>query len=902
MTPFRDDSDELFPDPVNARAEIFVSDYPTAVTPADPARLDTRPPLFVFRVDADGPAGEEGTRRVLRALRRPLDDRGPLVPYALVPATEEPVLLTEQAGLLLENGTPRHMTPDRYPHFAVVRSLVTHIRDHPQQSVGGYAEELRRHACDRQQEERRGLLGHLPRAASTDVSPDGGDLKGWLLKVFWLSFTCHLPRWIWSRRISRKVMRRWLGGMREAGGRRDLYQVMAHVAATQAPRLRVASDERRREQALQTLEKLLLRALLEDLATPRTGRYLPKRRRRTARPVLLVEVPPPGADGAGRAERFLRVLHELRDTAPRPGPLVIAVGKPSDALVAELGARESSLSHAATALGSHDGTPVAFTFDGASLTGPGLPIARVEPYRRFRSSWRTTTSLLAGAAALALTAGGIAADRIRDGGDHSCVGGTASVADDARARPVPLRGKGWYAGALKAITDQNRRAEAYAAQGRDVRTVVAFVSSPPRSEDDMRFDGTIPELRGIAMWQQQLNKDAGSDENTVPLRVEVRTTGEAYRDAVAEARKLVAEVRDEQDTEDHEKIVGVLAYAQSRDETRTALQVLGRAGIPTVGTTATANEMLAGEATRSYWPFTPDNGREARIEANFAHGANIVARHGDTDSCTPARRAVVIRNPADLYSRSLAGRFVSAFPGTTRVFDFNQEGDFGPQPPDGAPALTDAGVLAGQLCKALAEEPRSIVYWSARAKDFTAFISAMDNRGTCVDHPVTVLGGNELTNVAQTGAYANQLWLRLYYSAHRLPDGHESLSAETRQFLSRYDAFVKTYGAGADPWRQDGHSAVSYDAFHVLSDAVNQARSRDERIERRSVLITLAGGIAPFNGATGYIAYAPDVNDPPVDKTLVILRQLGTEPQAVLVCGAFDLGESSREQGLPCVP
>ncbi|MGW0615022.1 ABC transporter substrate-binding protein [Streptomyces sp. NPDC002788] len=901
MTSFRGESDELFPDPVNAGAEIFVSDYPTAITPADPARLDTRPPLFVFRIATDGPAGEEGTRRVLRALHRPLDDRGPLVPYALVSAAEEPVMLTEQAGQLLENGTPRRMTPDRYPHFDVVRSLVTYIRERPQQSVGGYAEELRRHACDRQQAERRGLLGRLPRAASTDVSPDGGDVKGWLLKVFWLSFTCHLPRWVWSRRISRKVIRRWLGGMREAGGRRDLYQVMAHVAATQAPRLRTASDERHQEQALQTLEKLLLRALLEDLATPRTGRYLPKRRRRTARSVLLVEVPPPGADGARRAERFLRVLHELRDTAPRPGPLVVAVGRPDDTLMAELGARESRLSQAATALGSQDGTPVAFTFDETSLTGPGLPIARVEPHRRFRTSWRTTTALFAGTAVLALTAGGVAADRVRDGGDRSCVGGTASVAAQARSRPVPLHAEGWYRGALKAIADQNRRAEAYAAKGRDVRTVVAFVSSPPRSEDDMRFDGTIPELHGIAMWQQQLNQDAGSDENTVPLRVDVRNTGEAYRDAVAEAGKLVAEVRDEKNAEDHEKIVGVLAYAQSRAETRAALQVLGREGIPTVGTTATANEMLAGNATKSYWPFTPDNEREARIEANFASSANIVARHDDSDSCSPARRAIVIRSSADLYSRSLAGRFVSAFPGTTRVFDFNQDGDFDPQTPDGAPTLTSASVLAGQLCKALAEEPQSVVYWSARAKDFTAFISAMDNRGTCVDRPVTVLGGNELTNVAQTGAYAEQNWLRLYYSAHRLPDGYASLSAETRQFLSRYDAFVRTYGAGADPWRQDGHSAVSYDALHVLSDAVNQARSRDERIERRSVLITLAGGITPFNGATGYIAYAPDVNAPPVDKTLVILRQLGTQPQAVLVCGAFDMGESSRKQGPPCV-
>ncbi|MFF9815071.1 ABC transporter substrate-binding protein [Streptomyces sp. NPDC014006] len=901
MTPFRTDSDELFPDPDNARADAFVSEYPTTIGPSDPARLATRPPLFVFRVDAEGSVYEDGTARILEALRRPLDDRGKLVPYALVHAADEPVLLTEAAGLALADGAPRHMTPDRYPHFDVVRSLVTHVLDHPRQPVGGLADELRRHACDRQQAERRGLLGHLPRPASTSLSPDGADLKGWLVRVFWLSFTCYLPRWAWSRWISRKVMRRWCGGMPDAGGRRDLYRAMAHVATMQGPRLRGTPGEPRHEEALQALERILLRALLEDLATPKIGRYLPKRRRRTTRPVLLVEVPPPGTEGARRAERFLRALHQLQATAPRPGPLVVAVGKPSPEVLAELQPRECTLSQAASALGAQDGGPVTVVFREPALTGPGLPVAHVEPHRPFRTSWRTTASLLAATAALALTAGGITAERIRDGGDRTCLGGSESVATAARTSPVPLDPEGWYDAALQAITAQNKRAEGYARQGRRVRTVVAFVSSRPRTEDETRFDGTIPELRGIAMWQQKLNSDASSDQNLVPLRVDVRPTGEGYRNAVPEARKLVAEAGAESKAEDYRKAVGVLAYAQSRDETRAALQVLGEGRIPTVGTTATANEMLDGAASVTYWPFTPDNGREARIEADFAHSANIIARRDDGDGCSPARQAIVIESSADLYSRSLAGRFVAAFPGTTRIFNFNQDGDFDPQPPGGAPNLSSADVLAEQLCQALAEQPESVVYWSARAKDFAAFITAMDTRGTCIDRPITVLGGNELTNVAQTGAFANKNWLRLYYSAHRLPVTSEYASDRTRMFVSAYDDFVRAGARGIDPWRQDGHSAVSYDAFHVLSQAVAQAWLRDKEIKRSSVLVALSGGVH-FNGATGEVSYGQGGNAPPVDKTLVILRQLGDEPKAVLVCGAYDENRSSRTEGPPCAP
>jgi hypothetical protein len=888
-----------FPD--DGEAGSFVIEYPAAVAPFDPAKLATRPPLLLLRIPA-GVSYEHARNRVLEALRQPLNDDhdGRLVPHAVLYAGETPALLSEAAGEALQRSVPRRQTPDRFPHFNLMLSLVTHVREHPNQRPRQNAERLRAYACDQQADDRRGLLGHLPR-----TSPPETDLKGWLLKIFWLSFTRYLPRWAWSRWMSRKVMRRWFTALRVTPGGRDLYRAMDDLAATQATRMQLPPEDPDHEKALETFERLLVRALLEDLGTPPVGRCLPRRRRRVTRPVLLVEVPPPGSSGSRRAERFLRAVHEVRGGAPRSGPLVVAVGQPSQKLLEDLGLRvdgrdaESSLAQAGRALSGTDGDPVLATFSENSLNRPGgLHIVQAGPHRRFRTSWRTTTSLFATATALAVVAGGIVTYRVVNGGDHSCVGGTASVASAARSGPVPLDAKGWYDAAVGEITKQNRRAENYAAQGRTVRTVVAFVSSRPRNEDETRFDGTIPELRGIAMWQRKLNDDAASNESLVPLRVDVRPTGEGFRNAVAEARRLVGQVRDERGVRPYERVVGVLAYAQSRDETRDALHVLGAAEIPTVGTTATADEMLSGSASLSYWPFTPSNSREAGIEAYFASHENIVARRGDEGSCSPARRALVIESSADLYSRSLASRFVKEFPGRTQVFNFNQDGDFGHQPA-GAPNLSSADVLAERLCQTLEEEPDSVVYWSARAKDFTAFITAMDTQGTCIGHDVTVLGGNELTNVAQTGAFADKDWLRLYYSAHRLPVTDPAASAKTRQFVAAYEAFVRSTTKGIDPWRQDGHSAVSYDAFHVLSQAVAEAWLRDRDVSRRSVLIALGGGVA-FDGATGYVSYDQGGNAPPVDKTLVLLRQLGNRPEAVLVCGAYTEGALSQPQSAPC--
>jgi ABC-type branched-subunit amino acid transport system substrate-binding protein len=258
----------------------------------------------------------------------------------------------------------------------------------------------------------------------------------------------------------------------------------------------------------------------------------------------------------------------------------------------------------------------------------------------------------------------------------------------------------------------------------------------------------------------------------------------------------------------------------------------------------------------------------------------------------------VIQSSGDLYSRSLAERFVNAFDGTYQAFDFNQDSDFGPTPLSGAVRQSDAAVLAQDLCEALEDKPDSVVYWSARAKDFTALINSMDTAGTCTGRDVTVLGGNELTNVAQTGAFAEKDWLRLYYSAHRLPADDPAASDRTVQFVAEYKAYVEDTTEGTDPWLQDGHSAVAYDAFHVLSDAVREVGGTDSDVDRDAVRVLLRRGIE-FHGATGHVLYGRG-NAPPRDKTLVLLRQSGSRPEAVLACGAYRQGQSSEKQGPPC--
>lgn len=125
--------------------------------------------------------------------------------------------------------------------------------------------------------------------------------------------------------------------------------------------------------------------------------------------------------------------------------------------------------------------------------------------------------------------------------------------------------------------------------------------------------------------------------------------------------------------------------------------------------------------------------------------------------------------------------------------------------------------------------------------------------------------------------------------------GDERASQKTQQFVRLYNGNYPR-----DPWRQDGHSAVSYDAFHVLSRAVDEAHTGNG-VRRESVVTALKNGIS-FDGATGFIQFSEFSSGPPVKKTLVILRQSDGEPTAVVACGAYtQKAGKEKNQGPPCV-
>lgn len=312
----------------------------------------------------------------------------------------------------------------------------------------------------------------------------------------------------------------------------------------------------------------------------------------------------------------------------------------------------TNLRRASSLLHSSNPRPVVVPLEEEPFERPGLQIPPVQP-RKFLMGWRAVTAVELAALTAVLVGGATAPSLWDTPPDTRCVGGDRPVAADGQNKRVEVRPMEWYQDVLRRIKKQNGQAEKYA-KDRAVRTVVLFESDPPTDAVDTIFDGAIPELRGVALWQQQLIDDAASDSSRVPLRVEVRPVGAGFQRVVPAVRDLIQEVKREDSGEEYEKVVGVLGFAQSTKETQEAVALLGGSGMPMVGTTATADEMQRSE---NYWPFTPDNSEEARVEAAFAARSHIVVKAGRTEpnapmECAPARNAVIVRTPATSTARA----------------------------------------------------------------------------------------------------------------------------------------------------------------------------------------------------------------------------------------------------------
>ncbi|WP_236075528.1 hypothetical protein [Streptomyces coffeae] len=712
-----------------------------------------------------------------------------------------------------------------------------------------------------------------------------------------------LPRWWYGRRHRRRMTRQggWYAKWAELPEKgADFY--------ADAVRLTAGSEAAAGPEGRALIVDALLRALLADVERAfRHPRLSPWGRRRRHRVVLVLPQFPGGGSDAGLlVERFPSAVEHTGCT----GAMLVAVVQPDEQ-------RTESFAEAAITLKSwigSTGAGGARVVRVAVASHPDDPDAArwlvrypETPVGKARSDAAPRVeAVLAGVAGLTALAllGAYGAAWVTKGSDTACLGeggGSASASPPGSGRSTPRlpdrSPQEVYDDIRAGIDKENEKADRAAREGAVVRTVV-HLGLPVTADDweEAKYSGAIPELRGIALAQREINRQAAQQEKSeVWLKVRQVDAGQGFAKAPAAAELLVREVRRAGSAAGGERILGVVGLGQSRKDTLRARDILADGGLPMIGTSATAEQM---QGSAMYRQIPPDNGREARIAAEFARHGNIVRTA--PGECAPAEKAVVIGDPHDIYSTNLSERFAEEFKGARQIWF--PLGDASASPPSG---LNDGGdewvssstQMATSICRRLTEEPRTVVYWAARANEFESFLNAFDE-GTMCKGRVTVLGGNDLTNavVEDQRPTERHSGLRLYYAAPALPNDDPPNVigiAFRRQYAEAY---------GDDLWSNDGRAPLAWDALQVLSEGINAAYRTAGRAPfgRTAVQIALeqgVGGTDGVRGATGSLVFAENRKVPRNKRLLMLYDRAEASPAIALECGIRDSGEEATTWG-----
>ncbi|MGA4843773.1 ABC transporter substrate-binding protein [Streptomyces sp. G45] len=508
------------------------------------------------------------------------------------------------------------------------------------------------------------------------------------------------------------------------------------------------------------IDRVLMHALLTDLdAAARPHRFNPWRRRRTTRFVVFFEELGPAES---RAQRFVRELRTVTAQLGITSVFLVAAGARSLATrVPDM--TPADLKQAGNDLivildqGMHPEQPSGMTVPAPAETAPDDAEAEywlnghprpVPPVHRFSPGTElagTVGCLAAGFVVLASLTAFPPLDRGKDGDpcagktflgtDGACVGVAEAAKGFGRSQEEQAVRQ-----VLEIIEKQNSAVDTATRDGDGVRhrTVVYLgpFSGGAGAEDPVR-GGTLPELRGLALAQARINELARDSHDRVPLRVLTANAGDRFQDAERVAEQIAQLARRDPG------VVGVVGLGQSRPGTVKAIEVLNEAGLPMVGTSGTAVDLLR-TGRPYYYQLAPTNARLAQVMADFVRYAKTV----DGGRAT-AERVELVTDPTDLYSDDLTREFLRSLGRTpATVWEHTPQGDAGgarlPNAVRGSLAAS-APDLAQRMCQAVRRTPRTVVVWTARASQFTAFLDEMNRlSGTC--RHLTVLGGDDVTN------------------------------------------------------------------------------------------------------------------------------------------------------------
>jgi hypothetical protein len=369
------------------------------------------------------------------------------------------------------------------------------------------------------------------------------------------------------------------------------------------------------------------------------------------------------------------------------------------------------------------------------------------------------------------------------------------------------------------------------------------------------YQAALEELRGFALAQRELLNAE------VPIRLLLANGGDQMNYGGRAAELIAGAAR-------RLRIVAVAGLGVSRTGVRDALVTLGGAGIATLGTLLSADQLTA--TTAYYHQVGPTDQREAAIAAYYAK------KSGVTEASI-----YYAGDPADLYSSNLADDVRAAF--AARGIKIRQKTAYR----TAAPASSGADVtsLGQQACPA---EKGYLVFFAGRPDEFNNFLLGM--RGSCLSGYPRILAGDAITQFVLAHRTGNFPGLSLDYmsEASGVAWAPACSAAKWQPFFSLY------FAAGFGPLCDTGQAVramFGWDAVQTIEAAAIRVRAQNSNPLYPGALLqglnSLTGQFA-VSGVTGRIEFSGTAAVPqaPVNKAMLVV---GTDsdglPVLQLLCG-----------------
>jgi hypothetical protein len=403
--------------------------------------------------------------------------------------------------------------------------------------------------------------------------------------------------------------------------------------------------------------------------------------------------------------------------------------------------------------------------------------------------------------------------------------------------------------------------------------VILEDTTPDPATDSVALLALRHEIEGAITAMDQANSGSGAAGGDLPkIKLLLANFG-----GLAAYGPQAVDAIEGAESSDH--IVAVTGIGQSLDATRDAIEQLSQAGITTVGSDVTADDLnvdASGTVIPDFFRVSPTNSDEAAAAAQYIgqnlHDQQVLLVQDD--------------NTQDIYAQTLASAFKSKFPPRfTETF----------QSPD--ESLADVSrqdfmtqQFANEHSDICADRP-DLIFFAGRGIDLEYFLDALESGGACSLGPVTVMSGDDTDNLVGVPLPTGPVAVKLLYislatsaqwpmppaggtsSGAAVPSSGTSSNALLADEYDNYQSFATAFAAAGFAGTDliDGEAITMHDAVYTAATAV---RNDSLAVANPATVASFMLNIRCRNtvgGASGFIAFNRDTHNP-VDKTMVVMQ------------------------------